>query len=146
MQNPNFASGSPHYLFHPDSPGYLLRKLERDEPISREELIRVFETNPGMAWDGPLFGMMIQVVNGTYRNKRGPKSRFSCAKWRCIQAWVELEEEEIREQRAQSGFKKKAADYSVSEQAYENVARALKLGSGKSLANELSSRRTGKKL
>ena len=128
----------PWYLFHPDSPGYLERKLENGDHISRADLVRVFEANPGHGWAGDLHALYSLILNGTFRGKPGPKERFSWAMWQCINAWVDLEAEDIREDRA--GRPHERSDLSPMQQACENTARRFKLGTGASLANSLTSR------
>ncbi|MFK4794228.1 hypothetical protein [Sphingobium sp. ZW T5_29] len=129
----------PWYFFHPDSPGYLQRKLDLSEPISRAELVRVFEANPGFAWEGALHTLYCHVLNGSFKGKPGPKERFSWSMWQCINAWVDLEAEDVRAERA--GRPHIGADLSPVQEAYERTARAFRLGTGPSLANSLSSRK-----
>ena len=129
----------PWYLFHPDSPGYLERKLENGDHISRAELVRVFEANPSHSWEGDLHAFYSQMLNGTFKGKPGPKERFSWSMWQCINAWVDLEAEDIRAERA--GRARIGADLSPVQEAYERTARAFRLGTGAALANSLSSRR-----
>lgn len=129
----------PWHLFHPDSPGYLERRVAEGEPVSRADLARVFEANPGHKWDGALHSLYSQMLNGTFKGKPGPRERFSWAMWQCINAWVDLEAEDIRAHRA--GRPHKRSDFSPMQQAYENTARRFGLGTGAALANSLSSRK-----
>lgn len=140
MHSPHFHPGSPWHSFHPESPGFLERKLDRDEPVSRNELIAVYRANEGMAWEGPLFEMLNSVLSGTFKEKSGPKAGAYPPIWSCIRAWVQLEVEDIRAERAAPGYTRRRGDPSLMEEAYENTARAFRLSSGKRLANELSSR------
>jgi hypothetical protein len=129
----------PWYLFHPDSPGYLERKLEDGETVSRADLVRVFEANPGHSWEGDLHALYSQLLNGTFKSKPGPKERFSWAMWQCINAWVDLEADDIRAERV--GYQRTRSDLSPMQQAYENTARRFRMGTGASLANSLTSRK-----
>ncbi|MFD1107111.1 hypothetical protein [Sphingobium olei] len=129
----------PWYFFHLDSPGYLQRKLDQGEPISRSELIRAFKANPGFAWEGTLYKLYCQMLDGSFKGKPGPKERLSWSMWQCINAWVDLEAEDIRTERA--GRPQIGADLSPMQEAYERTARQFQLGSGSSLANSLSSRK-----
>lgn len=129
----------PWYFFHPDSPGYLQRKLDRGEPISRAELARVFEANPGFAWEGALHTLYCQMLNGSFKGKPGPRERLSGSMWQCINAWVDLEAEDVRAERA--GRPNLGADLSPVQEACERTARVFRLGTGPSLANSLSSRK-----
>lgn len=131
----------PWYEFHPDSAGYIERRLKDGEPVSKAQLVRVFEANPGFNWQGPIFEMLCQIMQGTLKQKPGPKEREDWALWQCINACVELEYDDIVAARTRSGQPRQRYDLSPMEEAYENTARAFRLGAGRSLANQLSSRK-----
>lgn len=129
----------PWYLFHPDSPCYVERKLAEGKDISRADLSRIFEANPGHKWEGVIHMLLCQILSGTFRSKPGPKERISWSMWQCINAWVDLEADDVRAERATRP--RVGSDLSPMQEAYERTARAFRLGTGAALANTLSSRR-----
>ncbi|MCW2363119.1 MULTISPECIES: hypothetical protein [Sphingobium] len=139
MESPRFHIGSPWHQFDPESPGYLERKLKNGEHVRRAELITVYKANKGMAWDGLLHDMLGAVLDGTFKEKPGPKEGYSLAMLHIFNAYVDLEADDIREDRLASGYKRKLGDLSVMEEAYENTARIFKVTNGRRLANLLSS-------
>ena len=98
--------------------------------MSRADLVRVFEANPGHSWEGDLHTLYSQLLNGTFKGKPGPKERFSWAMWQCINVWVDLEADDIRAERARCT--RTRSDLSPKQQAYEHTARRFELGNGAS--------------
>lgn len=130
----------PYYHYHPDSPGYLEAKLETGQIISRADAARVFAANKDYKWPGDLHKIFSQIISDTFRETPGPKSdRLSWAQSEIVKQLVYLEREDVLSRRAMPSYERCRANLSPMDEACENVARAWKLGSGRTLQNKLSS-------
>ena len=122
-----------------ETTGDLLAKLARGEPVYRHEVIGIFRLNPGVCWDGALHHLLLNALEGRLKGKPGPKDGRTRWDWQCIQAAVEFRAMDIVEERADPSFVRTGGTPSPKEQAYEDVARRLRLAGGRALQNRLCS-------
>jgi hypothetical protein len=123
-----------------DSPHYLVEKLGRGEAIFQHEVLHVLRHNEGYVWRGEMHKLLVMALSDELPRKPGPKPRFSDWEWRCINAAVDFRAEDIREARSDPGYVRCRGDMSPVEEALGEVASQRKLGSGRTLHNNLSSR------
>lgn len=120
---------------------HLLNRLRRGEQIYRHEVVDVVRADPRCCWEGELHGLLLDALEGRLKAKPGPKDQRSRWDWQCIQAAVEFRAADIAERRSSPDYIRTRDAFSPKEQAYEDVARRLKMGSGRGLQNRLCSLR-----
>jgi len=123
----------------PGSTGYLSDRLARGEQIYRHEVIDVVRRTPGACWNGELHQLLLDALEGRLKAKPGPKDSRTRWDWQCIQAAVEFRAADIVENRADPSYVRTRDTPSPKEQAYEEVARRLRLAGGRTLQNRLCS-------
>lgn len=143
---------NPWYWFHPDSPGWIIRRhrqrmdpegLNKDDThVSAEDVARVVEANPSLVPDPVIRDYVVKGLRSKLPRPRGrPKNGIG---WlgRIFMARDLVRERiaELKEAQRQALLPvRKRGDPGLSEMAHEDVARRMRLGSGRSLANAISS-------
>lgn len=134
---------SPHYLFGREYLPYLYRLHARGEIPSKAAVKLILDTDPDAATDPLMAQYLRDDAMGLLKRRRGRKQLSSEHKI-IVEAlsWLIPERaEEIRKERAKSGWVRGIDDLSPTEEAAEGYARGLKMGTGRSLQNAVSAHR-----
>lgn len=134
---------SPYYLWDPTSIGWLERCFATGRHISTSDVRRVLAENPHLASDRSLLNWIRESRARQPRRRAGrPKRDFLHQAKLVVAGWLAQDLiAEWREQRMRGDADappKGRGLPSLSELAYEETARAFRLGSGPSLANAAS--------
>lgn len=132
---------TPWDLFEPTSLGSLARKHEKGLPVLNEDLAILVEANPDVIGDPLLREYLLRDLRRELKKPAGRKALGSArvVKLEYATMCVEiLTKWYSRAARRGYGYALKKEDGGLSEQVHEKVARRLRMGSGPSLANELS--------
>ena len=123
------SKDSPFYHWDRTSPGWLLRKVDEGEAISRAEVIRVVKANPDLELDPVLYKLMVSTISGSLNGKAGREQRPGTAARHF--AAIELYRHylrRIRERKRRArerGHKRARSDMSATDLACALVARQL---------------------
>jgi len=136
--------GSPYQEWHPDSLGWLHRKAKDREPVLPHDVARIVAANPDLVADDVLRDHIIGGLNGQLIGRRGRNRRTPMHMLRLHLAAHQLDVLTRWYKRAHKRGYAYASDHKraglgLTEFLHERIARRLKLGSGRSLANSLSS-------
>jgi hypothetical protein len=131
---------SPYYLWDPTSIGWLERCFATGSHVSKQDVKRVLDANPDLASDSSVLAWIRATRAQQPRKPAGrPKRTFHQEANLVVAGWAAQDLiAEWREQRSRgdaSRFPKGRGHPSLSELAYEKMARAFRLGSGGGLAN-----------
>lgn len=133
---------SPYFYWDPTSPGWLLRKAEEGEPISRAEVTRVVKANPDLELDPILFQLMLDTISGTLKGKRGAKANPGAAsrQYAAIDLYLYylMRLKEWRSRAIARGWKRSRGEWGLSEAACELVRRRLGYASFEVVRNLIS--------
>lgn len=134
--NPN----SPHYLFDPESIGWLHRKHKKKEPIYKEDIIRLLTVDPSNAADTVLQQYLLPALTDRLNRPRGRPKHDPRYLVRLTMADILIEDRAkeiaVERRRARTGEKGRKEPRL---QAAEEVARFLNLSiGGRALLNAIS--------
>jgi hypothetical protein len=134
---------SPHYLFDPSSPGWVLHRHAKGKHISSEDLDRVLSATPDCAAHPVIVDLIRRGLRGQLRKPAGrPALTLGRKALTFLAADLVrdrvLEWKRLRESGLPGAPRRGLGNPGLTEAAFEEVARELKLGSGRSLANAVS--------
>ena len=136
---------SPRYLFHPDSIGWLHRRAANGETVLAEDIARIVEAQPELIPDPVLRDHVVQACRGQLRSRRGRPPRSSLGRIKLelaahqVEVLVRWYRRAERRGYAYAYDRNRDGRLGLVNHVHEIVARRMKLGSGTSLANSLSS-------
>lgn len=126
------------YHCHRYSPGWLAWMESRGKQVSAEDVARIIEADPEHITDPILGDYILRGLRGELRRKPGRPAKGLGHLARILLA-EDLVRERIAERKAANEPRRKRGVPGLSETVHEEVARMMKLGSGRSLANAISS-------
>jgi hypothetical protein len=131
--------GSPWYHFHPEGLGWLARREAIGEPIYADDVQRVINANPEAVSTPELQLYVRRLKDGEI----GPRKGRPRAERSNMLIWLKLEYEdrlgEIKEKQRRGELPKKLeSGFSPCEQAANEIVRAYRQASGRSLLNTFS--------
>jgi hypothetical protein len=137
--NPN----SIHYMFDPESVGWIHRRHERGEEILPADLSRVLSANPATGSDPIMVHYLLEQLAGRLKPKRGRKSLEPSRANKLMIAEFAIEEraKEIRAERKGIDRNLLRAELDPSVQAANEIGRWLGLPTGRTLLNLISTRK-----
>lgn len=137
---------SPHHKYHPESLGWLHRRFDAGEAISRDDVIRLLKANQESVSD-PIFAQVIlDALEGKLDPKPGrPKSMdISAARFLAAEVLIEDRAREITEERATAKTGERGL-LAPRIQAAEEIGDLLRIQRGRSLLNILDRRKAAQK-
>jgi len=137
-------TNSPYYHWHRSSPGWILRRHRNGEHITANDVARVLEAHPDAINDPVIRDYATRAARGELPKPAGRPAR-SIAHYAWLMVAHDRAQEKIASWRdarragASDAPRKGRGQPSLSELAYEEVAREMKFGMcGRALANALS--------
>jgi len=128
------------YLFDPNSPGWIRRRLETGEYVSGEDVARVARLHPDCMTDPVILGHSIRLHERKVKKPKGRKKETLGRRALICVAGM-LAREQITEWKQETGDvcpRKGRSELSRSEAAYSRFGEPLGL-SGRAFANAVSS-------
>lgn len=136
---------SPFYLFHPDSIGWLHRRHvhrhKRVAEIFASDIARLLKVDPANRSDTVLQHYNLLALEGRLPRRRGRKPLGSLHRAKLVLIEEEIDKRTARLKSAirNGKVKRSRGDVEPRIQAADEAARRWKLGSGRTLLNQISS-------
>lgn len=141
MKDRDMDKTSPYYLFDPDSIGWLKRLHEKDESVSKADVIRLLEADPDHANDPLLQQYVLKALKGELKGKPGRQTTSIVQGVRFLMAQDEYERLLARINGRRKNVKGARTKYpnELSIRLADAVARKWRLRcSGRSFLNRIS--------
>jgi hypothetical protein len=136
-------TNSPHYLFHRDSPGWLIRRSAKGEHISKEDVVRVLKADPTCALHPVVADLMrkalLEELPKKRGRKRGPARRLKELYVLTIYEEVSARLAARRARQRATGIYLRSCHYLPSELAQELIARRTGFATPEGVRNLISS-------
>lgn len=134
---------SPHYLFDPDSIGWLHRRDERGEEVGPADLRRLLQADAANGADPIMVQYLLAHLDGGLARKPGRRSLEPSRANKLMIAEFAIEEraEEIKAERKGIDRNQLRAELEPSVQAAEEIGEWLGLPKGRTLLNLISARK-----